>query len=157
MRKTQKKIRHIWSIICDSSSIDVDFNNVSLFSVIEELKIPLSDIERFKKIKEKGKGKLNHIVIPLSFEIVTLWRKSTEGALSRNVEISLLDPKGKKIQELKYEIEIKEGVNRLRSRMRVNGIRVREPGEYTFKIDVKKGQKMEEFHRIPLPINFTGK
>lgn len=50
-------LNHVWSVICQSSSIDKQNNSISLFNCIESINI------------EKNKTS----ILPISFNIVNYW------------------------------------------------------------------------------------
>src|SRR3989338_5214550 len=60
-------INHLWSIACSRTSVDRESNNISLFEVLEQLTLSGGPIQPGKK------G-----VVPILFEIVSLWTKEHE-------------------------------------------------------------------------------
>ena len=48
MNKENKKIKHLWSLICTSSSVDKTSNNISLFNIIEQLNTTITKDDMVK-------------------------------------------------------------------------------------------------------------
>ena len=127
----------MWSVFCTASSIDQQTNNVTLFSVIEQINAtrkkdaPLIDVK-------------NGEPLPVQMELVTLWRKlGLDEKISASCDYVLISPLGKEIARQNVPIEISSISKRLRTKMQINGIRATGPGYYTWQLLVKyKG--MEE-------------
>lgn len=135
-------MKHIWSVLCENSSIDSETNVISLFRCIEQLDITLP----------KG---LTKKVAPISFELVHLWHTSkTNQDRNFEVRIELYDPENKKINEFPGYFTFPKNKRRMRTRMVMKGLPVTSMGEYTFKIGLKEeGQKQyKEVAEIPLDI-----
>ena len=58
-------MRHVWSLLCRSSAIHKDLNNLSIFDTFEEVTL-LAPI-------------LEPAVLPLNFQMVTLWARTDLG------------------------------------------------------------------------------
>jgi len=72
-----KKIEHIWSVLCSNSSVDIDTNSLSIFNVVEQLNIQsipkvVSLHNNNSSPKEAGQ---ESSVIPVTFEIVSLFQR----------------------------------------------------------------------------------
>ncbi len=139
-------MKHLWSIICNRSSVDRETNSLSLFNCAEQIDIafPLDD-----KIQKKRN-------ISIQFEIVSLWRDK-ENAKKRNfdLQIELFDPNNKKLNQFTMKAIFPERKKQLRTIVKINGLTVTSPGEYKFKVSYKEIEKtkFEQATEIPLDIN----
>ena len=142
-------MKHIWSIICEKSSIDFESNLLSLFNCVEEMKFVVD------KTKMLPKGKL---VIPVNFQIVSFWSIedfNKENILDIKWEFS--DPKEKVLNEFKNILKIKKGIKRFRNRTNVQGMPITESGRYYFRIWQKKNNKFELVSELPIDVDLSYK
>lgn len=151
----QKYIKHIWSVLCQSSVTDVASNTMSLFNTIEQFTIditPPKDPIELKKFEENSKKSLS---VQTQFEIVTLWQRMVLGkGIDGDVEMELIDPKGVSLMKMTYSLHFPEDKKRMRHRMVVAGINVTVSGEYVFKIRLREPEQMGfvEVADIPLDV-----
>ena len=142
-------MKHIWSIICEKSSIDFESNLLSLFNCVEEMKFVVD------KTKMLPKGKL---VIPVNFQIVSFWSIedfNKENILDIKWEFSA--PKEKVLNEFKNILKIKKGIKRFRNRTNVQGMPITESGRYYFRIWQKKNNKFELVSELPIDVDLSYK
>ena len=141
-------IKHIWSILCRKSIVDNETNNISINDVFEQLSVDL-------KVKKDDVDKLKLINIPIEFEVVSMWVKNDKTNLKGNLNVEILNPKGAVVKNFEQPLEMPETMKRLRSRLRIMGLVVEQPGDYIFKISFKEeGQKLyKAVAEIPLEIN----
>jgi hypothetical protein len=85
-----KKIKNNLAILCNSSIIDRDSNNVSIFNIIEEINVKPEGI-----FKQNIKGKEEEI-IPFPFEFFSVWERFDDinKDLTTNVKTSITCPNG---------------------------------------------------------------
>src|SRR5690348_3410472 len=103
--RKNKNITHAWSLLCQSSSIDSTNNNLSLFKILEEV--------QFEAVSTLGQPLPEVYNIPLSFSLITLWNKRVQGAnVTASIEVKLVDPKGKELKKINYELTIPPEKNR---------------------------------------------
>ena len=133
-----ENIQHAWSILCSGVSIDQENNNLSLFNIIEQIRV---DKNRLIDIPIKGGG--TEPALPIRFETISLWRKiKGDVQVNAEVRVELVDPSGTVRQRAGYSIEFPEKIERVRSRLQWDAIRVTSPGIYTFRVLKKEsGQK----------------
>lgn len=126
-----RNIQYVWSILCSGVSIDQDTNNLTLFNTIEQIKIPEDKLVS----TEDKKG----LVIPIGFNLVTMWRRlNSELVEKAEVEVEVIDPSGSKRKSSSYSLEFKEGIRRIRSKVRWGGIKVTTSGTYKFNVSMKE-------------------
>ncbi len=116
---------HLWSIVCQSSSIDDETNRLSLFNVIENITINGEEGQR--------------ILAPLQFDIVSSWlRKDISEPVHATMKITYTSPEGESIlqQEIAFEIT-KTPLHR--TRIHFPNIPVITSGCYKFIVDLKVG------------------
>lgn len=137
-------IDHVWTVVCSDAVIDSDSKNVSIHNVIEQIIV---------SVKPEPKG-----VLPIEFDIVTLWVRSDFDKPSvGHARISLLSPSGQKLKELEYDLNALADFERLRARQHFRGLPAPESGRYTFYVELKN-EGEEEWHHVasvPLKVVFT--
>ncbi len=135
------KTKNIWSLICRSSSIDIDTNAISLLEIVDEITIS-SDF----KVSDQGPGANNIVNINLPFEIVTVWEQ--DGDLEKPPEvhgkITLLFGK-EETEILIFPITFEAKKKRIRLRIKFAGLKFRGYGVYKFKVFLKE---MEDFNLV---------
>ena len=136
-------IQHAWTILSSGVSVDQDSNNLTLFNLIDQVVIHKNQLVEIPLV---GGGK--EPAAPIGFVIVSQWRKLKENtAIKGDVSVELLDPTGVMRQKIDYSVDLPEKIERLRSRLQWNGLRVTTSGVYTFRISLKEeGQK--EFNPV---------
>jgi hypothetical protein len=128
MKKYKNSFNHIWSIICSKSSVDKENNNLSLFNIIEQINSP------DKK----------DIVLPIQFDLVTLWQKINEDGIKKaDVRIELLDPNYKILTSSNYKLEVPANFKRIRSISHFDSFKITIAGNYAFKILLKEEGESE--------------
>ena len=143
----KRKIEHIWSILCEKSIIDQDSNNISLQNVLEQLQLtPGVDAKLGKDVNSAEKN------VPINFELITMWDRVAKGDIDEQIKIALVDPEGKAIATTDHPLKLSSSLQRLRFRIRYNGIKVTIPGKYRFSIRMKGEKEYEEVGRVYLDI-----
>lgn len=150
----QKYIKHIWSLLCQSSATDTTSNFISLFNAIDQLTVDVSlpkDPAELKKFEEDSKKMLS---IQTQFEIVTLWQKLVEGKnMDGDVEMEFLDPHGVSLMKKTYSLHIPEDKKRMRYRIGITGINVTVSGEYTFRIRLREPEQTGFVEVVDIPLD----
>lgn len=118
-------IKHIWSVLCESSSIDSETNKVSLFNAFESLTI-YGDPEQIKGI-------------PINFEILTLWERMEEETCEGVMRVILFDAKGDASPDFECNINLRES-HFHRTRMAVKGLPLSGPGRYVCQVAYQIGE-----------------
>jgi hypothetical protein len=139
-------IRHVWSVLCSSSVIDVQSNNISLYNTLEQITI---------KDNPKPDG-----VLPFNFHIVSSWIRSDSNIPATGLErISFLDPLGKKTGSIELPINLSEH-ERARNRFEFSGLPASKPGRHIFLVEYRLENNESNWHsiaEIPLTIIFQPK
>ena len=153
-------VKPIWSILCQESSVDTNTNNVSLFKILEEIKFTIR-MEDFDKLNNHPKfDPSKPIALPFASQLVILWKNlSSKSNFKFPMKLILKDPDKKIIQEILNKFEFKEGKERLRSMININGIPLTKSGEYTYSVMVKqnKDANFKEVSSIPIKIDIDFK
>lgn len=137
-------MKHIWSMLCKSSSIDKETNLITLRDCIEQL-----DITVPKKAAKK--------VVPIEFELVHLWSVGEIGEAEKfEVKTELYDPENQRINGFSGFFTFPKNKKRLRTCIQVKGLPFTSVGEYKFKIKLKEENQKQykEVAEIPLDITF---
>lgn len=137
------QIRHIWTVICQKSSIDANSNLLSLFEVLEKVDINLNPA--VQSIPED-----QVLSIPFNFEIISYWRKGTH---SRGEgKLRLTSPEGKQLNEVPFEVIIPENSQAYRVVAKVNGLSFTTSGEYKIEVLQKVGKDFKVVAEVPFDI-----
>ncbi len=142
-------MKHVWSIICEKSSIDFESNLLSMFNCVEEVKVVIDKTKMPKNDK---------LIIPVNFQIVSFW--SVEDSNKENfVEVKgeLIAPGGAVLIEFKNNLKSGKKIKRFRSRTNIQKMPVTESGRYYFKILQKKGNKFKIVAELPLDVTLSYK
>ncbi|BFT95147.1 MAG: hypothetical protein MNSN_03210 [Minisyncoccus archaeiphilus] len=138
-------MQHIWSVLCQRSSIDFETNLVSLFECIEEINLV------FNNTKDANNEK---IVIPVNWQLVNYWIvDGGEGSLE--IKIDFVNPEGNVFSSYENKIELQNNIKRFRSRTNINGFEVAKSGRYKLVISYKKEGEYVKVSEIPVDINIS--
>lgn len=149
-KKNKQNVEHIMTTICNSASVDMDTNNLSLFNIIEEIQVNLEIIDN-KPIDFKQKKPVN-----IPFELISVWRRlDTSVEVNSDLKIVFKDPDDEVMQEINYKLEIKNLHQRMRIRIKSNGLNITKQGDYYFSILINKDNSFEEVVRVPVLVKIT--
>ena len=141
-------MKHIWTVLCQKSSIDIETNLVSLFNCIEELDLVI----------DKTKVPSGNLVIPPEFQLVSFWTINNSNKESLlEIRIELIDPDGKVLNNFENKYPIKRGILRFRNRTNMQGMPITNAGRYTIKM-MKKVEGKKQFEtlvELPLDIKIS--
>lgn len=139
-------MKHIWSIICEDSSIDFEKNSLSMFNCVEEIKLIVNQ----EDLKNKNDKK---IVIPVKFQIISFWIIDDFNKDNNlDIKIELVDSNKKVISNFENTIKTKKGTKRFRNRTNVNGLPITSNGRYYFNIYQKENNKFKLVSELPLDV-----
>ncbi|MDD5068318.1 MAG: hypothetical protein PHS53_01340 [Candidatus Pacebacteria bacterium] len=152
--KFSPSVTHVWSILCRSSNIDPQTNNISLSNVIERV-----TLKRDPKLVQYDGGLSSEIkpdvVIGIPLEIVSLWRRNVSGAeLKADVAVDLYGPNGEVINTFPYNFEMKNEHRRIRTRLLFGEIHTKGGGDHFLVVKVKEmgEQDFRPVAHIPLEV-----
>ena len=130
---------HIWSVICQSSSIDKQNNSINLFSCIENINVKRKEI--------------NNNILPINFNLVSCWIINNPNEKNNLIfKISIVDPDGQVILEKDQEIITEVGWQRIRNIAKFSGLKINNSGRYLFKISQKEND-FKVVATLPVDIN----
>lgn len=122
-------IEHVWSVVCNSSSIDQETNTISIFNVLEQLGVFTTDTS-------------DTISLPIHLEIFSLWVRVDETVPGQGrMRVFFCDPFENYQKKAELDIDLKEAIF-FRSRIRVEGLDLKGDGKYKFVVELQ--QKGEE-------------
>jgi len=139
-------MKHIWSVLCSGSSIDIETSALSLFNCLS--KINISD--KFLESNQKA--------IPIKLELISFWiieKEDKDGKLE--IKVELLNPKNKILDHFDKSLDIRKKASRIRNRIRIKGMPFSCEGRYFFKVKQKQNKKYETVANIPLEIRVKKK
>lgn len=135
-------ITHLWTVLCLKSSVDKDTNNISLFSILEQITISGPPLPQ-------GLTGL----LPMEFEVVNLWYNSPDvGPQNGHARISLKDSSGNILAIHEFEADVTR-FSRHRTISKVNGIPFREPGTYQLLLQLRREGDTEFRDMISYPLD----
>ncbi len=144
-------MKHVWTILCQDSSIDIETNLLSLFNCLEELNLVLDKT----KILEN-----NTLVIPVDLQMVNFWliqNPAQDNILE--IKVELIDPDSKSINQFENKFNVKKGILRFRNRTKIQGLPVTKEGRYIFRV-MQRDEKSKEYiivSELPLDIKISYK
>ena len=138
-------IKHLWSIACSRTSVDKESNNISLFEVLEQLTLSGGPIQ--PQPGKKG-------VVPILFEIVSLWTKEHENeTIKGRGRTVLVAPSGTELPMVEFDVDLSQH-QRSRTINRITGLPIGEEGKHYFRVDLQENGRWAEQGRVPLQIVF---
>ncbi len=145
------KVKLEWALLCSQSVVDNHSNNLSLFNLIEQIKF-----EGEVKDKTQSFNSEDGEMIPVLIELVSRFRKlsNADEVLKLECEVDFTDPVGKKMTSFKNELLLDKGIQNLRMRFGIAGLKVTKSGIYNFTIKIKEGNDVSytEVTKVPLEI-----
>ncbi|BFT94785.1 MAG: hypothetical protein MNSN_10100 [Minisyncoccus archaeiphilus] len=137
---------HVWSIICQNSSIDSNTNLISLFSCLEDITIGFNPL----LVDEK-------IIIPIEFNVISFWTIDHDEKLDNLiVRIRIVDSKGVELLHREDSISIKKEWIKFRNVVHFSGLPIstKSFGRYYIEVSHKKPKdnSFTEIARLPLDI-----
>lgn len=143
-------IKHIWSVLCQSSAVDSQTNNISLFNVFEQFHVNIKTSQPNVYIP-KG-----DISVSFPYELINFWSKDDNGKAEGDVKIRLLDNNNKEIKAMTKHLEIPENNKRMREINKIQDLVLRGDGIYTFEILLRNdGSHYKKVAEIPLEIKIN--
>lgn len=159
MKNNIENIKHSWSIICQSSVIDQQTNNISIHNVLEQFTAEHSkaEIELFRKNNPAiGRG----IPVNFTFQMISLWQSQNPKIQpTADVRIELFDSIGDSMQKAEFKLAFEAGKARMRTIITSPFLVVSETGLYHFKVSIKEAgsDDFAEVAEIPLEVSVTTK
>ena len=128
-QNSSNQLQHIWSILCQSSSVDQKSQNISLFNVIEQI-----NIQRNANNTNNGAP----VKIPFPTHLVVLLRKLDKSDSTGSMKIEIIDPENKTLDSKITPINITDLTkDRWRFIFSIPTMTITTPGYYTFRILLK--------------------
>ena len=141
-------MKHVWSILCQQSSIDQETNLISLFNAIEELNINL----------DKANALENNLLISVQLQLVSYWvREEALAEETLTIRTELVNPEGKVLNSFDNKLTIKAGVLRFRHRNNIQGLAISGPGRYHLRLVEIKASKEMILTELPLDVKVSYK
>lgn len=142
-------MKHVWSILCQTSIRDQDTNRTSIINSMDSI--------GFIVDKEKLENKKN---IPTNLEIVSLWHNNTKEIQDFLVKVDLLDSDKKVLLSSEISVPkpkekmINKEMRSVTTRMSINLLPVTMAGIYSFKVNQrnKEDKKFNIVAELPLDI-----
>lgn len=138
-------ITHLFTIVCRKTIVDIKSNNMSIIDVLEQINLsgPLPEKEG---------------LLPLSFEIVSLWaRPEYDEPIRGQGRVEFLDPLKKHIRDFTFDIDLSKSL-RMRTTAELNGFPFRGEGLHWIKIEgrINEEDKWKEKALLSVDIKVNG-
>lgn len=151
MQKTQ--VKHEWSLLCSNAIVDRDSNNLSLLNVIEQVSLDVN-LKEGQEWDEKAGD-----MFPLNMVIVTRLRKiiSEEESAVGAMKIDFISPDNKMVSSFEQDFELGKGIDNIRMRFGIGGLKLGKSGIYNFVISLKDGsdEKFKKAYSLPLKVTLN--
>lgn len=149
----ENKISHEWSVLCSKSILDKDTNNLSLINLIEQIGFDVQLTEGSSWDESVGE------VFQLEMVLVSRFRKlvaDTE-VVSFDTKIDFVSPEGKIIASYEQPVEMGQGMDNIRARYGIGGLRITKEGMYQFVVNTKEqgAEKYKKLYSVPLKIGLN--
>jgi len=131
-------IEHAWTVVCSKSSVDNQSNNISLFEILEQINLAGSVP--------------SDAVLPMSFDIVSLWYRIADGLDQASGRVLLVDPANVERPLGEFTVDLNTNP-RMRTIHRVNGLPINGRGTYFFRIELRRGDEWNIEASIPLQVD----
>jgi hypothetical protein len=146
-------INHEWSVLCTNAIVDNDTNNISLFNVIEQVKLDVN-LKDDKEWDEKTGDNF-----PVNMILVTRLRKMVDEKklVKGNLKIDLISPDKKPLGSFEQDFELIDGVDNMRMRVGIEGLKITKSGIYYFVVNLKEEseEKYKKVYSLPLKVNLN--
>jgi hypothetical protein len=128
-------IQHVWSVLCSSSAIDTDTNVLSLFDVVEDLRVRAAGAEP--------------VQLPIRLHIVSLWcRSSPDYAENGVVRYQVQSPSGERTDLGQLNVALTQH-RRSRTRLSIFGLTLSGSGTYAFVTQLRQ-EAEADWHDVAL-------
>jgi len=152
-------IDHVWSVLCQRATIDKDSNLISLLNSIEQLEVQAEIVELTASGPVPVVGERASIpisVVPIEAEVVSLWaRRDVHQSAHGLGRLMWEDPAGKQTALGNgFDIDLTQ-FERLRTRVRLNGLPVSGWGRYYMVVEYRESEGDVAWRaaaRLPLTI-----
>jgi hypothetical protein len=134
-------IEHVFSVLCSGTSIDTETNAVTLFKVLEQVKVFTETLDSIR--------------IPIHYEIVSLWtRQKPDVPCQGKMRFIFRSPSNQQKQGIELDVDLSKTVNH-RTRVVSDGIEFTGPGKYQFIIELQE-EDSPKWHMVAsLPLLVT--
>lgn len=150
--RNPNNIRFIGGFICASTSIDQNTNVLSAFNMIDQIDVNATRKDASKPMTDEP------INIPLSFQVVTIWKRTKVEDLGKDVsskiQIALIDGQQKTLSSHVVEFKLEATKIRTRNILNVPMMSVTQSGEYCFEFRsvAESGEVSEPLAKLCLDV-----
>lgn len=148
------KVTKDFILLARSISSDENDKSLSIFKIIDKFSFRLNE-EQLKELASKKPGS-EQTIFPVSYFLVSSWliKDSDNTDKSFEVDVQLIDPKGKTIYKHSRPMTVPAKSTRVRVNMNIQGLGYTVSGEYKYKVTLKDdGRDIgEEIYEFPIDI-----
>ncbi|MDD5639659.1 MAG: hypothetical protein PHR47_02535 [Candidatus Pacebacteria bacterium] len=122
---------HIWSIICQNSSVDSQSNTISLFNCLENINVEIS----------KSKDIADKIMLPIQFDVVSYWTiDDNKEEKSFTLKMEVIKPNGEVVIIKENAVFAKAGWDKIRNIVKFSGLElgINDSGRYIIRLSQKE-------------------
>lgn len=147
-------VTHLWSVLCQSATIDAETNDLTLIKTIDELSATFPNADALRSFQEAAAR--GPVTTPTACDLVTLWKKidrSKDAVFELRVRFE--DADGRELGTADVPVRMGEGETRHRHRLHIPGLPMTTVGEYGFVIEARTGKgAWERVDRVPVDVAF---
>ena len=140
-----KNFQHIWSVVCQESSIDATSNILSLFKILEKIDVNIKEETPFDAKKP--------LAVPFNFEVVSYWRKLvSDKPVEGEAKVAIYSSNGIELASVPIKFQIPANAKSSRTIVKINGLPIVGSGEYKVEVQEKKGREHLVVAEIPFDV-----
>ncbi|MCK9393208.1 MAG: hypothetical protein WCX30_03330 [Candidatus Paceibacterota bacterium] len=140
-------MQHIWSVLCQKSSIDFETNLVSLFECIEDVSLVFNGTRSANDEK---------VVVPIEWQLVNYWViEDEEKENYMDLKVDFFDPDRKCLNSYEKKIDIDKNLKRFRGRMNIRGFQITKSGRYYCRVSQKIDKGYTIVSELPIDVSIS--
>jgi hypothetical protein len=150
-----ENVRYIWSVLCTSSILDSDTQNLTINNVLESVSINVKK----ETVEKRNTNKTAGYAVAANLHIVSkLIKKTPNKDVTLELKFEEVDPDGKTLSStIPQKIDFKRQYKNLRWRTNFTPLLVNRSGDYHIRVLLKESDDSEfiEVDRIPLELKLN--
>ncbi len=150
-----QNVRHVWSVLCNSSILDAETQNLTINNVLENFGINIAK----ELVEKKNADKTSGYAVQANLHIVSkLMKKISNKDIDLELKYQEVDPDGKVLHTVPVQrIEFKKQYKNLRLRTNFAPLLVNQSGDYYIRVLLKELDESDfiEVDRIPFDVNLV--
>ena len=125
-------MKHIWTVVCENSSVDKETNLLSLFNCVEQITLTSN---KGHLLSKEG------IIINVNFQLISFWTikdKNKDNEL--DIKLEIIAPNGNSLFSYDNHFKINKGNVKFRNIIKISTLKIIGEGRYIIKMMCKKNK-----------------